>query len=429
METLAEQPTQERQKSFDPLASVNMLRHDLEYFGHILPETKRRVGDEELSYLVEGVDQAARTTFALRREADDLTYFNRGEWQPYGSMLATGLRVARQEAAADPRRAFLVEMAEADQARGFAMRNLKPGEKLSWTSPYRHRIATRYGDEFMDGCGLNSGRGLGFICQATGSEDGVILQSQTVDMSDPDAFAAVDLALEADPRADLDELLALHDSVLEEKFGEPYFAGRAATDAQENAWNVVLKQEDLAAHLLQGLEAIARQPLYGIHLEKATKRHIYGVWAAFKERLDGNYMPNPSGTHTLFYDETVTLSYRPDVAAEVERAFGKFVSLGKVMVGCGGSISILRGEEDVLGASGEKVHDAIFGGKTCKEVKNGEVTCCPGCKNKVKAIVPNRSTIYCPNDFCKLAAPGVRRVVKAPGNTTRQPLAWFSYTK
>jgi hypothetical protein len=416
-----EQLTQERQRSFDPLASVNMLRYDIEhFFGRILPETSQRVYDEELSYLIEGVDRAARTDFVLRREGDDLVYFHQGRWRPYGEMLQTGLDVAKKEAAEDedPRRAFLVEMAIDDQLRGFAMRKLRPGERMSWTSAYRHDIALRYGDAFMDSCGLNSERKLGFICQAIGSEDGVILVSQTVDLSDPDAFSAVDAAIEADPQAELDDLLAIHDEVLDNKFGEPHFAGRTRTEDQENAWDTVLKQRDLTTYLLQGLEAIARQPLFGAQLERATKRHIYGVWAAFKERLDGNYILDPPATHTLFYDKTVTVSYRHDVAAEVERAFSRFVRLGKVMVGCGGSISILEGEDDVFSASGKEVHSAIFGGKACKEVKNGELTTCPSCKNRVRAIVPNRSTIYCSKDFCKLAAPGLRRMVKQSDNTS-----------
>jgi hypothetical protein len=429
MENLAEQPAQERQKSFDPLASVNMLRYDFEQFGQVLPETKQRVRDEELSYLVEGVGKAARTDFALRREGNDLVYFNKGQWQPYETMLQTGLEVAQKEATEDPRRAFLVDMAIDDQARGFAMRGLRPGEKITWTSPYRYQVANRYGDKFMNDCGLNSERKLGFICQATGTEDGIILQSQTVDLSDPDAFAVVDEALEADQQVDLDDLLELHDNLLERKFGEPHFAGRTETDCQENAWNTVLKQKDLITHLLDGLETIAQQSLPKDRVDKVTKRHIYGVWAAFKERLDGNYVPDRSGTHTLFYDKTVVVSYKHDVAAEVERAFNKFVSEGRVMVGCGGSISLLQGEEDTLKASGKEVHSAIFGGKACKEVKDGEITNCPSCKNRVKAIVPNRSKIFCSNDLCKLAAPGLQRLVKAPGDNTRKSPAFFSYTK
>ncbi|HET7060306.1 MAG TPA: hypothetical protein VFH99_03270 [Candidatus Saccharimonadales bacterium] len=48
-----------------------------------------------------------------------------------------------------------------------------------------------------------------------------------------------------------------------------------------------------------------------------------------------------------------------------------------------------------------------FGGKTCPEVKNGQITRCPHCKKTVKAIVPNKEKIYCSNSKCKLAAPNL----------------------
>jgi hypothetical protein len=44
----------------------------------------------------------------------------------------------------------------------------------------------------------------------------------------------------------------------------------------------------------------------------------------------------------------------------------------------------------------------------CPEVKNGQRVKCPGCKEMVKAIVPNKESIYCSNGACKLAAPHVK---------------------
>src|SRR5581483_7383968 len=58
METLAVRPLNEQVesqseqlRSFDPLASVKMMRFDLECFWYVLPETRQRACDEELSYL------------------------------------------------------------------------------------------------------------------------------------------------------------------------------------------------------------------------------------------------------------------------------------------------------------------------------------------------------------------------------------------
>jgi hypothetical protein len=407
-----EQPLAEQQKSFDPLASINRLRYDIQNFGYILPETKQRVFEEELSYLVEGVDKAAHTTFALRRQGDGLVYFDQGKWRPYDGMLQTGLNVARREAIEDPRRSFLYSWAINDRVRGSAMSKLRPGQQMSWTSSYRHDVAERYGDMFMNNCGLNAERKMGFIYQATGSEDGIILESHTVDLSDPDALAAVNVAIDNNPETKLGSLVTTYDRVLEEKYGEPYFAGRTETEVNENAWKAILKEKELTDYLLQGLENIANGPLVGHQLEKATKRHVYGIWATFKERLDGKYVPTITGTYTPLNNDKVTVSYNHGIACEVQRAFDKFVREGRVLIGCGGSIDVLEGEEDIFNASGKEVHTAIFGGKVCKEIKNGQITTCPSCKKTVKAVVPNSSTVYCPKPYCKLAAPGMRRLVK-----------------
>jgi len=417
----------ESQMSFDPLASINRLRFDIKSFGYILPETKQQVFNEELSYLAEGADKAAHTTFALRREEGRLVYFDRGQWRPYDAMLQTGLEVAKREADEDPRRSFLHEWAVDDRLRGAKMSMLQPGEQMSWTSSFRHDIAERYGKEFMNNCGLNAERMMGFIYQATGTEDGVILESHTVDLSDPDGFAAVDAVIETEPGIQLNGLIATYDGVLEEKHGEPHFAGRTETEINENAWTAVLKEKELTDYFLQELESIAHGPLHGMELEKTTKRLVYGVWAAFKERLDGNHVTTVSGTNTL-PDGTVSVSYeRGDVAQEVQRAFDKFASEGRVLIGCGGSIDVLEGES-IFSTSVKEVHSAIFGDKVCQEIKDGQATTCPGCKQKVKAIVPNRSKVYCPDPkgYCKLAAPGVRRTVEVSGDKTSDAPTRFS---
>ena len=47
-------------------------------------------------------------------------------------------------------------------------------------------------------------------------------------------------------------------------------------------------------------------------------------------------------------------------------------------------------------------------GLTCKEVKDGARVKCPGCMKVVRAIVPNKETIYCSNKRCKLAHPSIK---------------------
>lgn len=48
---------------------------------------------------------------------------------------------------------------------------------------------------------------------------------------------------------------------------------------------------------------------------------------------------------------------------EVAGAFRQFAREGRVLVGCGGSVSMLEGEENILKAEGKDVFDAVFGEK------------------------------------------------------------------
>ena len=67
--------------------------------------------------------------------------------------------------------------------------------------------------------------------------------------------------------------------------------------------------------------------------------------------------------------------------------------------GCAGQIEL-----GMDGLEGGNSKQEAFGG-SCPEVKDGQLTKCPHCKQMVKAIVPDRKTIYCSNEKCKLASP------------------------
>jgi hypothetical protein len=71
--------------------------------------------------------------------------------------------------------------------------------------------------------------------------------------------------------------------------------------------------------------------------------------------------------------------------------------------GCPGS------SKGLFGSTEEHAdHDGEPGGEKCPEVRDGQNVRCPGCKKIVKAIVPNRETIFCSNPKCKLAAPNLK---------------------
>lgn len=360
MERLVEQPPEaEKLRSFDPLASVDMYRFDLERFGQILPETRQRVCDEELSFLAEGVDRQARTPFVLRRDDDRLQYFDKGEWRPYQNMLWTGLMVAEQEAAEDPRLGFLAERAFADRQHGSSMETLKPGEKYAWHAAYPKREEALYGKRFMQARGFQTDREMGFLYLATGLEDGsVLLESQTVDRSDEEAFAAA-MSMSDHPEVGLDEMTRAYDDVLEAKLGGEFHAGRRDVEIQENVWQTIQNQRDLISYFLDGIEDIAQQPLPRSLLEAKAKKHTYGVWAAFKKRIDRQHVFVPEPSQGAIINPCV---YH-QVAQEVQLAFHDFARQGKVLIGCGGAISMLSGEQIILDASPEDVFSAIFGNK------------------------------------------------------------------
>lgn len=355
MEQLVEQP--EKLRSFDLLASVNMMRFDIQRFNQVLPETRQRVYDEELSLMAEGVDRASCTAFTLQSQDGQLVYFDNADWRPYIGMLNTGLEAAKQEAEADARRNFLVEWAAEDQYRGYRMQALKPGEQMVWHNAYPQAVEDRYGVKFMEDCGLVPQRKMGFIYRAARQEDGSVkLETQTIDGNDTEGFAAVQRLAAENPAASMTDLVAAYDEVLALKFNETFYAGRRGVDRYENAWEELLRHKDLIAYFLDELEVLAASDLPIETLERQVKQHVIGCWKAFKTRLAGQTqplaaaVPNPLGYVALPYER---------LALEVKTSFTEAWRLGEVKTGCGGSISAR--EENNLSINGLDTFDAIFG--------------------------------------------------------------------
>ena len=363
VETLAEQPIREQRKSYEPTASANRIRYDLENFG---ADSNQKQDSEivmkKLSYLVEGIDKASRTAFVLQRQGEDIVYFDEGEWKDYKGLLYTGLNIARHEAAADSRRTFLVEAATEDLVNGNIMCGLQPGEQHVWWSSYEYEVEDQYGSKFMQACGRQPDRQMGFLYRAQCQEDGsILLESQTLDRSHEGAFAAIEEAATNNPDADMDELVDVYDGVIYEEYGVECYAGRPEAEREENAWDEVQKHRDLIEYHLNTLETIAAEHLTAAAFKEAVKKHTYGVWAAFKKRIEGEALPHISSdseyvSHQFDHQLHVLLEQ------ETKTAFQDFVSQGKVMVGCGGGFGMVSGESDIMNASGSDVHSSIFGG-------------------------------------------------------------------
>ncbi len=379
MEALLKPNHQEKYQSFDILAGVNAIKHDLEYSGYVLPQTREQVLNEGLSYITEGIDRSAKTSFVFQRRGDDLVYFYKGGWHPYQEMLDAGKTAAVYDAAIDPRRQFLVERADNDHYQHEQNKRLKPGEQRTWVSPYPHDVETRYGKELIKQCGLNPDRKLGFIYQAKCLADGsIVLESQTIDNSDDTAFSAVLTAASSDPAMNMSQLVDVYDRFMNAKYGGSFHAGRRGITGYDNAWTEVLNHDDLIGYLVDGLISLAGSSLDEDQLAAATKQHIYGTWALFAKRLSGQSW---RAVDRLGVTRMDVMARRIWLRQEVNRAYSEFVKQGRVLVGCGGEIAILKGEQAILGADSDDVLSAIFGGNESSPTVMKCVTC-PICHQK-----------------------------------------------
>lgn len=343
----------EELRSFDPLASVDLLRFDIIANKQVQPETMQRVMDEELTYIAEGIDRPLKTSFTLKETNGQLSYFDRGEWRPYTGMLLKGLKVAEQEALADPRKDFLAERAADDLAIGYKMQKLRAGEKLSWYSPFPENELQRFGKEFISSLGFQPSRRMAFLYQATRLSDGSLqLDSQTVDNNNSQGFRAAMNLAERDQSASIVELCGAYDKVLQIQSGLPHHAGKSieSTDLGD-AWETIQKHRDILEYFFDGIMAIAENfELSRDQRQKAKKELTYGVWATLKTRL---YVQQ------TYYSVSTNAGLPPSsVHYEVQQAYTALSSRGEVLRGCGGTI---RGEKDVLELNAKDVFDEIFG--------------------------------------------------------------------
>ncbi len=356
---------QERLRSFDMMASVDMLRYDITMFGHVLPETRARVHDEEMSLMAEGVDRAMRTPFTFERQDGELVYFVRGEKRPYMGMLLTGLETARQEAARDERKQFLYEMAVGDLARGYQMNALKPGERMAWTSPYPEDKEDRFGASFMKvECGFFPERKAGFIYQATCNENGsVTIESQMVDNSNAAAFARVEAVAQYDPVANIDILRRSYDGEMVKQYGGRFYAGSRKAEEGENAWEELQRHQDLVQYYLRELETIAWSTEPRAVIEQRTRELTIGVWKTFKKRLNAvTAAQSVRSPAKPVYEVASGLSAIQSaiLRREVSEGYVEAWQNNEVKPGCGGGLAA-RGDNPLGDIDGFATFTSIFG--------------------------------------------------------------------
>lgn len=390
--TLSLGPEVEQLRTFDVLASIDLLKFDLQMYGFVQFETMQRVMDEELTLMAEGIDRPLFTEFTLRQRDGELLYFSESEWRPYVSTLVTGLQTAEREAAEDPRKTFLAEMAVRDLEMGYHMQALQPGERMVWDSPFPEAACQSYGAKFMGSLGFQPARRMGFVYQAEKNADGsVTLRSQSVDNSSSTAFAAVRQAAARDPGLDIESLRMVYDYVLEQELGTEVYAGRvvARNGEEENVWATLQRHQDLADRYLDLLIALAHSTAPRPVLEAEKKRLTYGVWALLKKRLDGDALPlperwhAPGGTH---------------LDSQIQQAYAEAAARADVLFGCGGAI-----EAAILETEGKDVFDLIFGPSRPRSDEDSQIPnrirCIECRKESPKATVVLKDSWRCPH--CK----------------------------
>lgn len=359
---------------FDILASVDMARFDLDERGYIAPETKQRILDEELTLIVEGVDRPHRTTFVIKNINGQLSYFDQGQWRPYISLLYKGFMAAEQLASSDYHYDFQAQRASDELKEGYAMQGLEPGQSLVVCRRYPKNVELMFGKKILEDIGYQPDRQMGFISLATKQLNGdVVLISQSVDNSNEDAFKLVEQAAE-DGIYDIDILLNIYDEVLSSVLSQSCRAGRLPIKQHEDAWNLLQTNQDLAEFLFTEIEKLALSLLPRSELLDAKKRLTYGVWAAFKKRLD--YSNVTHGNAQFGYEQSKKLhslinahQHHNQLDMEVRVAFQEASAKGEVLLACGGSIG------GIMDANTNDVRDMIFGGKSERgEDKFGSLT-------------------------------------------------------
>lgn len=338
-------------RSFDVLASINLMRHDISRFGFVLDETRQRVYDEELTFIAEGIDRPLYSKFTLQNIEGSLQYFDRGEWRPYKSSLIRAEKIARREASEDPRKQFLHDWTINDELICYKLEGLGSGEVLHWDNPFPHEMHKRFGSKFLkEECGLQPERQMGFMYRAERHTDGSLtIETHSVDRSDPEAFERARRAVAANPDVGIKDAVGEYDSSLYEQTGIKHNAGRLDKEEVE-ACSFLAQNAAVIERYLDNIERLASSPIGEEALEKEKKRLTYGTWALIKELLDESALPLFARDEDINYLPPDMIDHR------TQQAYWAATARGEIMAGCGGSIS----GEILLAMSAEEVFGLIF---------------------------------------------------------------------
>jgi hypothetical protein len=410
---VSQERSAEQLKIFDELASIRMLRQDIEQFGRVTAETWQQVHNEELTFVAESINAPLSTTFQLENGESGLVDERGVRLQ---EALARGLQAAEEAAYGDSRYWFNVRRAVHEYEEGQAVQRMMNDAYGANTiisfSPFPEEAYRQYGPKPLKSIGFQPERKLGFIRVYNKKSDQELeVISLSVDNSDLEAFRAtaaqfgkqipedmtsddylaerIELALDLAEQSHVSNTArTLYDSSMSALYGGEFSAGRPHRN-ERDAWAFIASQKDLVSHYMNELEMLARQKK---KVDVRTKNTLtFGFWAALKERYSASTdAENGSSCEYLNLGQIQSLNM------EISRAYNRAASRHEQMVACGGSIGVSsnfaelspeNAMSSIMGdSSGEKAESWVWKSGICKvdncpsRPSNTKVGPCSVCK-------------------------------------------------
>lgn len=424
-------------KVLDVLASVRMMQADIHEYGHVTPEVREQVRDEELTYVVEAIDLAHRTDYSLYMHPENGLCDVMG--RSLSEMLELGQEAARSKAEKDGRE-YVYKRAVWNHIEGQRLNRMMADNEhnvMVSFSPFPQEAYGKYGKKTLEEDGYQPGRKLGFIYVYTKLSDTELrVTTMSVDNCDLDVVKELaeriglsddigqgvnskeasdnfqqyyrQYSLDTEQANDLpSRLLSKYDEIHERHFGVPVKAGRAIENEPSNGLEFANQNMDLVNHYLNKIENLALHNNLDI---KAKEELTYSFWAAMNDRLKGwKKMANrtESKAPIVNYKSTVS-AYAINAArldSEMRTAMVGAMSRQEKPTGCGGSISGMN-SDGLASSSPLDTRDNIFSDKAeskanwkwkkgvcvvekCStrpgETEVGPCSICKGCQSKFDA--------------------------------------------
>lgn len=298
--------------------------------------SQERAYNDVTTWAAEVLDGSMRTSFEYEFDGRELYASDGGNLRDVFDKAVTG---ARQAAAADPRLKFEVDRRVEERNELDEMIKMASGHGANTMVVVSDRPnALEHVHEDIGG--YNGQRRQAMLRVISRTEGGKIrITSQSLDKSDRTGLEAIysyfglrpepgellgqRINVEMDDYSQAflsDTLTRQYDKTLEQKYGQPFQAGRTPAET-ENTYDFVLAQQDL-------LEAFIAKPV-------AADEDLYGLAAALEERWNSRHrMPYLSQSGTLDKDLPSISAAQTEMALAAARA----VSAGKTFSGCGMSV-------------------------------------------------------------------------------------------